>query len=103
MEVYRGEKRSENFTITDPSGSTIDISSADVHFEVSHRLPADSKVIDVEAQNESVDGTCEVILNETDTNIEPKLYFYEVWVNFADGSDYSAEVGRFFVRKRVNK
>lgn len=104
IEVFRGEEKLLNYTVTDDDGQSIDLTDKDVYFVVKTELPPyGSEVFEIQGGNKKADGTCDVLLTELETDIESKLYFYELWVEYPGGEDYSAEIGRFFVRQRVEK
>jgi len=101
FEVYQGEDRLLNLTLTDEAGNTIDLTDKTVNFLVVNVLGlTDTEVIDKDATNRKGDGTCDVQLINNDTDISPGLYWFEVWVEYNSGTKYVAEVGEFFVRKR---
>jgi len=104
LSVYRGEKRIFNFTIKDKSGNPVDISSANVVFRVTTELPPiyGTEVFSVDATGETSDGTCKVTLTKNETDIEPKNYFYELYVDYGSDEYYVAEVGLFTVLKRAD-
>lgn len=102
--VYKGEEKLLNYTVTDDDGQTIDLTDKDIYFIVKTELPPyGEKVFELNARNKKADGTCDILLTEAETDINSKLYFYELWVEYPGGEDYSAEIGRFFVRQRVEK
>ena len=104
LSVYRAEKRIFNFTIKDKSGNPVDISSANVVFKVTTELPPiyGTQVFTVDATAEASDGTCTVTLTNTETDIEPKIYYYELYVDYGSDEYYVAEVGLFTVLKRAD-
>lgn len=102
LSVYKGEKRIFNFTIKDEDGNTIDLTGKQVKFRVMDGLPpAGTLVFSVDATNLGADGTCTVTLTETETDIEPKLYYYEIYVIYSGGEEYVAEIGIFQIKKRA--
>jgi len=107
LQVYRGEDQTITFTITEPDGSTailLDSRGATVYFVVSNTLPQTTatggKLINKNSTDGNNSGVVSFTLDNSDTDLEPKLYYYEVYVVFEDGDIYSAEVGRFWVRRR---
>jgi len=103
LSVYKGEKIEYDFTIKDSNGNLIDLSTVDVKFRVWSELPPiyGNLIFSVDATDEAADGTCKVILTDTQTDIEPKLYFYELYLSYPAGEEYVAEVGLFYIKTRL--
>jgi len=104
IQVFKGEEKKLNYTITDDDDLTIDLTDKNVYFTVATEFPPyGEEVFEVKATNKKSNGTCDILLTTNETDITPKLYFLEVWVEFQGGEKYTAEIGRFFVRKKVNQ
>lgn len=106
LNLYRKEKREFVFTLRDKDGDVIPLlsSNVSVKFRVYTELPPlyGTKVFEVDATGEADDGTCTVTLTETQTDITPQLYSYEIYCVYPGETEYVAEVGLFLVRKRAD-
>lgn len=103
IEVFRKEDRDLNFTV-EHDGTAVDLTDSTVHFEVKDKQASgDNPVIDEETTNGNADGTVEITLDNSQTDVTARVYEYELWVEFDDGTEYSAETGDFDVKKRVKK
>lgn len=105
---FKGEEQELVFTITDDTGSTIDLTQDDVknvHLDVATDL---NRYGEIKFEKTSTDlkssGESTFIIEETDTeDFRPGNYLYEVWVEFGNNDNYTAEVGKFFVKPRVDR
>lgn len=99
--VYKAEERLLNLAITDENDNLLDLTDKEVNLVVVNDLgQTDSEVIDLNAYNKNASGDCDILLSDEDTDIQPGLYWFEVWVEYGDGTDYVAEQGDLFVQKR---
>jgi len=104
-EVYRGEAKVLNYTVTDDDGTAIDLTDKEVYYTVRPELPSftDTETFELTGTNKDSNGNVKFNLSSTETDKNPKLYFAEVWVEYPGGEEYSAEIDRLFIRKRVSK
>jgi len=43
-------------------------------------------------------------IDSSDTlDLRPGNYIFEAWLEYNDGSNYTAEVGKYFLKKRVDR
>jgi len=99
--AYRNEDFTKNFTITNSSGSAVDLTGGSVTMKISNQLPADTVVLSKSATDLGSDGTCKVTFTESDLDITPKLYYYQLTVTLSSGDKYVNDTGRFIVKKVV--
>lgn len=105
LDVHRGTKKVFNLTLTDPDGNAIDLTGGQtVTMRVwSEEEPSDQTtyVFTKDATNLADDGTCKITLTSTETDQIPGNYRYELYIVNADTTEYSAGVGWFFIKKRL--
>lgn len=106
LELYRGEKRVFQFTIYDKAGNAVTLSGQTVKFRVHDDLPCDESTekfsVDATGLDDGGTGRCSVTLTNTETDIEPGLYYYELYVVYTlDTEEYVAERGKLVVLPRL--
>lgn len=105
---FKGEEQELVFTIQDDNGDIIDLTQDDVenvHLDVATDL---NRYGETKFEKTSTDtnssGEATFIIEETDTeNFRPGNYLYEVWVEFGSNDNYTAEIGKYFVKPRVDR
>lgn len=108
IKQFQGEKQELTFTIQDDDGDAIDLTSADVN-DVYLDLATGVKSygehkFQLVAANLDSNGNALFTVKSSDTeNLRPGNYVYEVWVKYDNSSPYTAEVGKYFIKKRVKK
>lgn len=105
---FKAEKQVIDFTVQDDDGNNIDLTSGDVqnvYFDVATGLAQYGETkFEKTASNLGADGSAKVTIDSTDTeNFTPGNYLYELYVEFNNASNYTAEVGKFFVKPRVDR
>lgn len=106
LEVYKGEKRVFNFTIYDKNSNEVTLSGQTVTMRVTDDLPSSEFeqkfTVDATELDGGGTGKCKFTLTNTHTDIEPGLYFYEIYVVYSlDTEEYVAERGKFVVLPRL--
>lgn len=108
IEMFVAEKNKLNFTITDDDGNPIDLTGADVdnvYMDVSTGLAKYGETkFEKTGTNLDSNGNATFTIDSADTeNLRPGNYLYEVYIEFNGTSNYTAEVGKFFVKPRVDR
>lgn len=90
LEIYRGDSKTYTLTFTDGDGAAIDITGWTIFF-TAKRLESDADadaVItkDVTSHTSPTEGLSAITLSATDTNVNPKKYYYDIQVKKDDGS-----------------
>lgn len=104
LERYQKEVKSVIVTVTDEDGVAVDITSSTLEFTV--KTQADDDATDSTAiisktvfVTSGTSGQATIPISESDTNITPKTYFYDLWRVKPDGSQYVIKRGKFIVKK----
>jgi len=108
IQLFKEEKQVINLTVEDDDGNPLDLTSADinnVYLDVATDLTTYGEhQFQVTATNLAADGTAKFIVQPADTtDLRPGNYLYEVWVEYNTSTDYTAEIGKFFVKPVVKK
>lgn len=108
LNQFKGENQRLNFTVTDDDDNPIDLTApniVDVHLDVATGLNRYGELkFEKTGTNLADDGTLDFTINATDTeDFRPGNYLYEVWVEFGNQENYTAEVGKFFLKPRVDR
>jgi len=105
---FKGEKQVIDFTVQDDDGNNIDLTSdnvENVYFDVATGLAQYGETkIEKTGTNLGADGSAKITVESFDTeDFRPGNYLYELYVEFNGASNYTAEVGKFFVKPRVDR
>lgn len=105
---FVGEKQEIQFTLQDDDGNDLDLTVGDVqnvYLDVATNLKEFGETqFEKTGTSLTAEGGAEFIIEETDTeNLRPGNYLYEVYVEYNGSSNYTAEVGKFFVKPRVDR
>ncbi len=103
IERYRGDSYPETFTVTDSTGTAVDLTSATVRFTVKRAATDDQEdaILALSTDNgvEITDATGgEITVSfEADTmeDIDPGVYVYDLEVTLSDGTVYTVADGWF--------
>lgn len=106
LEIYKGEKRVFQFTIYDKAGVAVTLTGQTVRFRVHDDLPSSESIekfsVDATKLDTGGTGKCNVTLTNTQTELEPGLYYYELFVIYtSDSEEYVAERGKFVILPRL--
>lgn len=106
LEVYKGEKRIFQFTIYDKNGDPVALTGQIVKFRVWDDLPSAEANQEFEVTATDLDGggtgNCKVTVTNTEIDITPGLYYYELYVIYTvDTEEYVAERGKFVILTRL--
>lgn len=92
--IFRGEDRQLDITITNENGDAVSLADASVEFAV-YNNDFDTSVIIQKTSSAPNTNPVTFQLSETDTDIEPKLYRWQATVDdTSTGVTYKAEQGR---------
>ncbi len=105
IERYRGDSHTEEFTLTDATGTVVDLTSASALFTVK-RAETDAQADAILALSSvgedaaitlgGVDGTVTVTFDADDmAAIDPGPYVYDVEVTLSDGTVHTVAKDRF--------
>jgi len=105
---FVGEKQEVKFTLQDDDGNDLDLTAGDVQdvfLVVATGLKQFGEIqFEKTGTQLTANGGVEFIIEEADTeNLRPGNYLYEVYVEYNGSSNYTAEVGKFFVKPRVDR
>ncbi len=108
IQLFKGEKQVINLTVEDDDGNPLDLTSADinnVYLDVATDLTTYGEhQFQLTATNLGSDGSAKCIVQPDDTSdLRAGNYLYEVWVEYNNSTDYTAEIGKFFVKPVVKK
>lgn len=107
IKQFKGEKNELDFTITDDDNNPIDLTSNvdNVYLVVGTGLKEfGEEKFEKTGTNLNASGEANFVINSSDTtDLTPGNYLYEVYVEYNGSSNYTAEVGRFFVKPRVDR
>lgn len=110
IEVIRGDDHSITFTLTDENAAVVDLTGATIFFTVKDSKDIKNDSDDtgaVIAKNVSpsdpANGIAVINLTNTDTNITPKKYIFDLQIKFADDTVKSIEAGNFIVIADVTR
>lgn len=105
IEIIRRDDVSFNLTFTDVDGDPIDLTGATVFFTVKRKLtdPDDEALIEKEiiSFDDPELGIAVLILSNTDTDISPGKYFFDIQVKTSDNKISSSNAASFFVNQDV--
>lgn len=105
---FKGEEQETNFVIEDDDGQPLDLTLdqvENVHLDVATGLAQYGETqFELFGEGLTTDGNVKfVIESEKTNNLKPGNYLYEVWVEYTNKRNYTAEVGKFFVKPRVDR
>lgn len=105
---FKEETQRINFTIEDDDGNVIDLTAPNiqnVYLDVATGLATYGETkFEKTGTNLADDGTVSFQINSEDTeNLKTGNYLYEVWVEYDSTENYTAEVGKFFLKPRVDR
>jgi len=105
---FKAENQRLDFTIEDDDGNTLDLTAPNiqnVYLDIStFTFQYGETKLEKTGTNLSSDGTVDFELVSSDTNdFTVGNYLYEVWVEYSGSENYVAEVGKFFVKPRVDR
>lgn len=108
IKQFKGESQDLTFTVNDDDGNAIDLTSSnvqDAHLDVATGLAAYGETkLEKTGSNYDSNGNTDFSITPSDTeNLRPGIYLYEVWVEFDSQENYTSEVGKFFVKPRVDR
>lgn len=106
ISLYKGEKQDLNIVVEDDDNNPIDLTVSDVEdvfMVVSTGLARyGEQKFELTGKNLTQNGDVEFTVEKSDTNsLKPSNYLYEIYVKYNSSSNYTAEVGRFFVKPAV--
>jgi hypothetical protein len=105
MEVIRRDDAEFEITFTDKDGTAINLTGGTVFFTVKKKLTdtdADAVISkEVSSFNAPTTGIMTLSLTDTETNITPRAYYYDVQFKDSSGTISSSERGRFYVTQDV--
>lgn len=105
IEVERATRENITYTIKNEAGNAVDLTTADdVILRVSHDLNTDDEsdyVIEESAGTQDSEGNAVWNLKDVDTDIEHGIYNFEIEVKYGSSQSTVPEVGKFYVRQRV--
>jgi len=109
--VIRGD--SENFTITftDSDGNGVDITGWTVWFTVRDSIPSTSVVDDTDAiisiknttHTNPTGGQTLIEISDTDNDIDPKTYYYDIQYKKLDGSVKSIGHRKYIIHEDITR
>lgn len=79
--VYKGDRKTLEFTITDRDGDAIDLTTYSPVLTVSYYYADNKTIIEKEPEEANSDGTCTFVLEPEETDIEVGVYKLEIDVN----------------------
>lgn len=108
IKQFRAETQSIEVTVNDDDGEPIDLTAGsvvDVHLHVATGLKEYGETkFELTAENLNDNGNADFTVGHEDTeDLTPGNYLYEVWVEYENSTNYTAEVGKFFVKPRVDQ
>lgn len=108
LSQFKGEQQELLFTIQDDDGNDLDLTAGDVQSVNLHVATGLAKYgetqFELTGTNLNSNGQAEFTVNPSDTeNLTAGNYLYEVYVEYSSSSNYTAEVGKFFVKPRVDR
>jgi hypothetical protein len=108
IQQFKEEKQVLNLTIQDDDNNPLDLTNPDVknvYLDVATDLTEYGEhQFQKTGTNLAADGTVKIVIQPSDTeNLRPGNYLYELWVEYNSSTDYTAEIGKFFVKPVVKK
>lgn len=106
LQNFKGENSQKKITITDDDGEKINLTTgtvSEVYLTFStglHRygeIQFEKTPISINNQSTAI---FEITKGDTE-NLRPGNYIYEIWLEYNDGKVYTAEVGKYFLKPRV--
>jgi len=90
LEIYRGDSKSYDLTFTNGDGEAIDITGWTIFFTAKEkRTDSDDDAVmskDVTNHSDPTGGVSAISFTASETNIDPKAYYYDIQVKKADGT-----------------
>ena len=88
--LKQGEGKTFRFTVTDSDGNTVDVSSAQITFTIKRQKTSSTILVQKEDidfdKTDAVNGIVTVPLTESDTDLNPSIYYGELKVFFSTTS-----------------
>jgi len=108
ISVIRGDSRTIQVTFTDSSNQPVDLTGAELFFTVNASSdPTDDSSAaihkTVSVFTDPTSGVATISLSGTDTDIDPKTYFYDVQIKDASGDITSSKQDKFTVTADISR
>lgn len=104
LEIFRGDDATYEFVITDSEGNAIDISGSTIFFTVKEYLEDDyDKAViskEITTHSDPTNGKTKMELSETETDLKPKEYYYDVVID--DTASYKQTLTRDIFKIKFN-
>jgi len=105
---FIGEIAEKNFTISDDDGNPIDLTDSSVDavaLTVATGLQQYGETkFEKQASNIDSNGNAKFTIQNSDTaDLRPGNYLYQVMVEYTGTTNYVAEVGKYFLKAKVDK
>lgn len=108
IKIKRNDGRTFSLKIRDNKGDLIDCTGWTINFTVRDVLPATGIVDDTDAIISKIitgeaSGVHVLTLDKTDTQIDPKVYYYDIQYFKADGVPHSSDTGKFIIEADITR
>ena len=107
LSVYRGDDKTFNFTFKNSNGAAINITDWTIFFTLKeHEADADDDAKikkDVTSHTSPTDGLSQLSITDSDTNLDPKKYYYDFQIKKDDGIIRTLVKGDFRVLTGITR
>jgi len=107
LSVFRGDDVTYNLSFKDGDDVAIDITDWTIFFTVKkNKLTPDADADiskDITVHTSAVDGLSSIVLTDTDTNIDPRVYWYDIQVKKDDGTISTVVKDKFVVKGDITR
>ncbi len=103
--IYRGDDVTFQITFKDNSGTAVDITGATLYFTAkTNNDDADGSAV-IQSSNSTLsdpsNGIGEAVLSNSDTDVTPGKYFYDIQIITAGGEITTAMIGKVTVKQDI--
>lgn len=108
IKIKRNDGKTYSLKVRDKAGDLIDCTGWTIRFTVRDELPATAIVDDTDAIisktiTGEASGIHSLIILKTDTQIDPKVYHYDVQYERPDGIPHSSDTGKFTIEADITR
>jgi hypothetical protein len=104
-EIIRGDTARLNFTILDNEGDPFELENSEVFFTLKEnkRDEDDDAIIEVDFEYSGTGNEVEVELTPEETDITPRVYYYDLQIKTEEGDIFSIPSGMLRVRADITR
>jgi len=107
LSLFRGDNKSYTLTFIDGDGAAIDITDWTIFFTVKKNklaVDADADISkDITSHTAPLTGLSAITLTASDTDLDPRVYWYDIQVKKDDGKIATVMKGQFVVKGDITR